>query len=426
MRLLLVFLLTADAPTTLLVPPFSHTLGFHRVGRFYLELYLGKDFKIADPEGMCGAKMIEEDDPSTSRDDHILTLFAVNSGTGQVIYNVKLVKPGIFPSPGSDSCQFDRPHGICCNPKGDVYIADTGNNRIVRLRYTQGRLHWVSVLDSCLKAPSDVDLDSRGRVYVADTDNNRIVIYNPNGTIYAVWTPGLERPTAIAVLDQNADYNEYGINSAVVIDRNQTRIEQLSLSGQIRRQVGMRRIGFDEAAFSYCAFDRHGNVYVTDRTNSEIHIFDPNLKYLVSYGKPGEFNSPRGIVIWRRFGQLFVNETEGGQYYWIGLDAYFIGCYPPEFNSGRPGTTIAFYITETATVTVIITNNSGTKVRTLTPPHAQRPGEVLIVWDGKDNDGNLVKEGNYRISITVKPTYSKQKYIFKKELVGRVRRVPDI
>ncbi len=425
MSLLLLFLLAVDPPTTLLVPSFSHTLGFHRVSRFYLELYLGRDFEISDPQGMCGAKMVEEDDPSTGKDDHILTLFGVNSGTDQIIYNVKLLKPGLYGSSGSDSGQFNRPYGICCNPQGDVYVADAGNDRVVRLRYIKGGLHWVSVLNSDLKSPHDVDLDSRGRVYVADTDNNRIVVYNPDGSTHAVWTAELDHPTAIAVLDRNAQYNEFGVHSAVVIDRNGTRINQLSLTGQVKRWVGMRRIGLDQAGFSYCAFDRHGNVYITDKENSEIHIFDPNLKYLVSHGPRGRFDSPRGIVIWRRFGQLFVNEAEGGQYYWVGLDGYLIGCFPAEFDADRPGTTIALYVTEVADVCATITDNSGKTVRTLAPPHDQRPGEVLIVWDGRDNQGNLVEEGEYQVRVTIKPTYSKPKYIFKKELIGRVRRIPD-
>ncbi len=425
LQFLLALVLAAEAPTTLLVPPFKHTLGFNRIGRFYVELYLGRNFRIDDPQGMCGAKMVEEDDPTTGRDDHILTLFAVNSGTGQVVYNVKLIEPRVYGTTGPDTGQFDRPRGICCNPEGDVYIADTGNDRVVRLRYAEGTLDWVSVVGTGLSAPSDVSMDSRDRLYVADRGNDRVVVHDPDGTLDAEWTGVLEGPSAIAVLDRNADFNEYGLHCAVVVDRDGTRINQLSLTGQVRRRVDMRRIGLDEARFAYVAFDRHGNCYVTDAVNSQVHVFDQDLKYVVSYGGPDELDSPRGIVIWRRFGQLFLNEAEGGHYYWLGLDAYLIGCYPPSFNSRRPGTTIALYVTEVADVTVEIADGRGARVRDLTPPHVQRPGEVLVVWDGLDNDGNLVPEGEYRVKAVVRPTYSKPKYTFKKELTGRVWRVAD-
>lgn len=425
MSALLLLLLAVEQPTTLLVPPFSHTLGFQRVGGFYIRMYLGSDFRIDDPQGMCGAKMTEEDDPSTGRDDHILTMFAVNSGTGQVVYNVRLLRPGLYGSAGSDTGQFKNPHGICCDVDGDVYVADTDNDRVVRLKYAEGRLGWVSAIDSGLSGPMDVGLDSRGNVYVTDAGNDRVMVFDENGAVRFEWQPGLEQPSGIAVLDRHADYNEYGTNHVIVIDRQGTRVNKLDFSGQLVARCDMRRIGLAEAGFAYCAFDIHGNVYVTDSLNNQVHMFDPGLQYIVSYGRTDEFDSPRGIAIWRRFGQVFVNEAAGGQYYWVGLDGYLIGCYPQQFDSRKPGTTIALYLTEVADVEVTISGPGGGKIRTLTPPHHQKPGEALIVWDGRDDDGELVPPGDYRVNVEIRPTYSKPKYTFKKELVGSVTRLPD-
>jgi len=415
-------------PTTLLVPPFTHTMGFNRIGRLYISLYLGRSFKLDDPQGMCGAKMVEEDDSTTSNDDHILTMFGVNSGSSQIVYNVKLIEPRIYGSAGSDTGHFSHPHGICCSKYGAVYVADTDNDRVVRLKYENTRLKWVSAIDSGMDAPRDVAVDSRGRLYVADSGNNRIVVFDSLGAVLATWTADLEGPTGICVLDPDADYNDFHVNSAVVIDRGRTRISQFSLDdGQQRRMVDMRRIGLDAAGFAYCAFDRHGNVYVTDQLNSQIHLFDPDLRYVVSFGRQGvegtNFDSPTGIAIWRRFGQVFVSEANGGQYYWVGLDAYLIGFYPPEFDSLRPGTTIALYVTEMAEIKVDITDPSGKLVRSLAPPHNQHPGEALIVWDGRDNSGKLVPEGEYNVNVVARPTYSRPMRILRKELTGTVRRI---
>jgi DNA-binding beta-propeller fold protein YncE len=424
----LLLALIASDPTTLLVPPFTHTLGFNRIGRLYISLYLGRSFKLDDPQGMCGAKMVAEDDSTTSNDDHILTMFGVNSGSSQIVYNVKLIEPRIFGSPGSDTGHFNHPHGICCDKFGIVYVADTDNDRVVRLKYENTRLKWVSTIDSGLDAPRDVAIDSRGRVYVADSGNNRIVVFDSLGAEVATWTADLEGPTGICVLDPGADYNDFQINAAIVIDRGRTRVSQFSLDdGQQHRMVDMRRIGLDEAGFAYCAYDRHGNVYVTDQTNSQIHLFDPDLRYIVSFGRQGiegtTFDSPTGIAIWRRFGQVFISEANGGQYYWVGLDAYLIGFYPAEFDSLKPGTTIALYITEMADITVDITDPSGKLVRSLAPPHNQHPGEALIVWDGRDNAGKPVTKGEYRITVVAKPTYSRPMRILRKELTGTVRRI---
>jgi len=421
-----------------MVPPFSHTMGFNRVGSLYISLYLGRSFKLDDPEGMCGAKMVEEDDPTTSTDDHILTLFAVNSGTSQIVYNVKLVEPRIYGSQGNDTGHFNHPHGICCDKYGTVYVADTRNDRVVRLRYHNTQLSWIGVIPdkatgmtnegARLKSPMDVAMDSRGRVYVADSGNNRVAVFDSLGRLVTTWTQDLEGPTGISVLDPKADYNEFGINAAVVIDRGRTRISQFSLDdGQEQRTIDKRRIGVDSAGFAYCAFDRHGNVYVTDQVNSEIHLFDPELRYIVSFGRQGNegttFDSPTGITIWRRLGQVFISEADGGQYYWVGLDAYLIGFYPAEFDSLKPGTTIALYVTEMADITVDIADSSGKLVRSLAPPHEHRPGEVLIVWDGRDNAGKFVTQGEYKVTIVARPTYSAPARMLRKELSGTVRRV---
>ncbi len=424
---LLLALIVAD-PTTLLVPPFTHTLGFNRIGRLYISMYLGRSFKLDDPQGLCGAKMVEEDDPATSNDDHILTMFGINSGSSQIVYNVKLIEPRIYGSPGNDTGHFNHPHGICCDKHGTVYVADTDNDRVVRLKYENTGLRWVSSIDSGLDAPRDVAIDTRGRVYVADSGNSRIVVFDSLGALVTTWTADLEGPTGVCVLDPDADYNDLHVSSAVVIDRGRTRISQFSLDdGQQQRMVDMRRIGLDEAGFAYCAYDRHGNVYVTDQVNSQIHLFDPDLRYIVSFGRQGvegtTFDSPTGIAIWRRFGQVFVSEANGGQYYWVGLDAYLIGFYPPEFDSLKPGTTIALYVTEMANITVDITDPSGKLVRSLAPPHQQHPGEVLIVWDGRDNAGKLVSEGEYKITVVARPTYSRPMRILRKELTGTVRRI---
>jgi DNA-binding beta-propeller fold protein YncE len=391
----LLLALTVADPTTLLVPPFTHTLGFNRIGRLYISLYLGRNFKLENPQGMCGAKMVEEDDPKTSNDDHILTLFGVNSGSSQIVYNVKLIEPRLFGSPGSDTDQFNHPHGICCNKHGTVYVADTDNDRVVRLKYENTRLTWISAIDSGLNAPRDVAIDTRGRVYVADSGNNRVVVFDSLGALVTTWTADLEGPTGICVIDPDADHNDFRVNAAVVIDRGRTRISQFSLDdGQQRRMVDMRRIGLDEAGFAYCA-------YVEGTT----------------------FDEPSGIAIWRRFGQVFVSEATGGQYYWVGLDAYLIGFYPAEFDSLKPGTTIALYVTEMADITVDITDASGRLVRSLAPPHHQHPGEALIVWDGRDNAGRLVQEGEYRITVVARPTYSRPMRTLRKELTGTVRRI---
>jgi DNA-binding beta-propeller fold protein YncE len=67
--------------------------------------------------------------------------------------------------------------------KDHLYIADTGNNRIVHLD-EQGRyVRELTVSESPLKKPSGVFVDKTGDIYVADTGNNRVVRLDREGKL---------------------------------------------------------------------------------------------------------------------------------------------------------------------------------------------------------------------------------------------------
>jgi hypothetical protein len=76
--------------------------------------------------------------------------------------------------------------------------------------------------------------------------------------------------------------------------------------------------------YDFLATDYYGNCYLTDGPRGTVDKYDIFLNYLTSFGTPGtgkrQFDHPRGICIWKRYGQTFVAEREGAQYYWVGTD----------------------------------------------------------------------------------------------------------
>lgn len=413
--------------TTFLVPPFKHTLGFYRASKFYIDLYLGDDFQLSDPQGITGAKMDEENDFSTSTDDAVLTLFAINSGTGQIVYNVKLTTLKTFGRNGNGPGEFNAPYDITTNTQGDVYVADAGNGRIVKLKYTQGTLFFDRIITESLGTPKGVALDSKKNLYVTDMKNSRIIMFDSAGTEKYSWTKELNQPTAISVIDKDDEYNYYLEDFVIVIDNDNRRIQKFSRSGQLLASIDARMIGLSDAEFAHTAIDYHANIYVTDMVNNQIHKFDRYLNYIISIGQKGtgevEFISPRGIFIWKRFGQVFITEAAGGQYYWLGTDGYIIGCFPPTLNESRPGTTIALYLTQLSEIKIDIYDSTNTLVRSLIPKYYQTPGEALIAWDGRDNTGKFVLPGEYTIRANLFPTYSAPKRYFKKELEIKIKKI---
>lgn len=87
---------------------------------------------------------------------------------------------------------FRTPQDMCVSSSGEVYIADTGNNRIVVL--TQDMKNVVSVIDTFLldgaeqhfKAPYGVAVTGKNEIYIADSDNHRIVALNRDGSLLKI------------------------------------------------------------------------------------------------------------------------------------------------------------------------------------------------------------------------------------------------
>jgi DNA-binding beta-propeller fold protein YncE len=77
--------------------------------------------------------------------------------------------------------RLHRPANIAVGPAGKVYVADTGNHRIAIFDAFGGYLTDIS--SDTLKAPEGVDVDDSGLVYVADTGNHRFTVFSKEGTL---------------------------------------------------------------------------------------------------------------------------------------------------------------------------------------------------------------------------------------------------
>jgi tripartite motif-containing protein 71 len=130
---------------------------------------------------------------------------------------------------GSGEGQFNHPGAVALDPAGNVYVADTKNNRIVELNPGGSVVNmWGSrgTGDGRFRDPAGVAVDAAHRVYVVDSENNRVQVFGPDGHFLERW--GLRgfglgefsQPTAIGV-DCNGD--------AYVADTNNNRVERFNL-----------------------------------------------------------------------------------------------------------------------------------------------------------------------------------------------------
>ncbi len=332
--------------TTLVFPPYLHTYGIRKATQSKLLLISklsGFHTRFDNPQGVACVRLLSWEDSATQHDDDEVTVYGVNAGRHQILYNTSMYRLAIFGSDGSGKNQFRDPRGIAADALGRVYVCDKGNNRVVKLFNPGQSLRWVSATkQGCFNSPHQIALTSWGDLYITDFGNNRIVVMDSSLHRKAFITGGshglLQGPTAVALCDSMDPWlypsryyrawKKKGLstdeNRLYVADRHGSRIVMMDLHGNwIKTVDAVKERGYT-VNYQYMACDYYGNLYLTEMNRGCVHKYSPDLEFLESYGRAGrgdkEFDEPRGIAIHRRFGQLFVAEREGAQYYWIGTD----------------------------------------------------------------------------------------------------------
>jgi streptogramin lyase len=210
--------------------------------------------------------------------------------------------------PGSSAGQFYEPSGIACDSSGNIYVADTLNNRIQKFD-GQGRFisTWGSVGSALglFDAPQGIAVDSSDCIYVADGSNHRIQKFDRDGNFITSWgalgsAEGLfDRPVGVAVDSSDNIY---------VADSGNDRVQKFDRNGNFISgwgSTGSRAGQFDSP--QAIAIDLHAtedalrdSVYVSD-ANNRIQRFDPDGVFVAEFGSEGrddgQFTDPIGIGI---------------------------------------------------------------------------------------------------------------------------------
>lgn len=400
-------------PTTFVFPAYKHTYGIRKAGATELFLLMGFKVKFRDPEGLASVRLNSWEDPEDPHDDDELTVYGVNSGQNNIIYNTSMWGLGVYGLYEDDDQLLNRPHGICANNKGDVYVADTGNHRVVRLINPSHELQYVTSIGAKGNAegnfisPRQVALDNMGNIFVSDSGNHRIQVFDETNKFrFAITSKGfLNGPTGVAVTDSLEKYARTKENFLIVVDSSASRISKFDLKGNRGKSISMNDLGFSKVQLEYICIDYHNQILITDSENHCIHKFTHNLKYITSFGREGdddfEFLNPKGITVHRRFGQIFVAEETGAQYYWVGTDLYDLDV--KDYNKNL---LITFKITEPSYISADILDEHGNFVMRLTQKrYLPRIGEQLLRWNrivGVTNK-KIVEEEELDLSTIVRP-----------------------
>jgi DNA-binding beta-propeller fold protein YncE len=198
----------------------------------------------------------------------------------------------------------------------NLYVADTGNNRIQKFDST-GTFQWaVSVASGTTDTfinPMAVAVDGSGNVWATDYGNNRIVELSATGspitTISGTFGGmAIYQPQGIAI-DRTNNW-VYVSNLFCCILRFKTDGTFLNTLGQ----YGSSGNGYFQTPYALAVNTAGTRLYVADPNLMKVTVLDPAGDYLESFGNYSMFGtgSPTGVAV-DSSGNVYLSDIGDGE-----------------------------------------------------------------------------------------------------------------
>ncbi len=245
------------------------------------------------------------------------------------------------------SAELNRPTGVAVDGSGNIYIADSLNNRI-RVVKSGGSISTFAgnggysysgdggpATSAQMNSPHGVAADSAGNYYIADSGNNVVRKVSAGGTITTLagnGTAGFGGDGSAATSAQLSGPQGVAVDGAgnvYIADTGNSRVREVS-GGTITTVAGNGTPGFggDGGAATSAklyspvglAFDAKGNLYIADTNNSAIRkVANGTMSTVAGNGLQGysgdggpalfaQLNDPQGVAV-DAAGNLYITDT---------------------------------------------------------------------------------------------------------------------
>ena len=230
---------------------------------------------------------------------------------------------------------FADPFGIAINKDGVIYIADAGESNRIRKLAPDGSVTTLAGsveafadgpgAQAAFNTPSGLALDSKGNLFVADTGNNRIRKITPQGLVSTVAGEGtagyVDGPATQAQFDGPVGVACDAHGNIYVADTYNDRIRKISPDGNVSTVAG-RGLGYADGAADSALFDTpcgivvaaDGALIVADTGNHHLRkILNGQVATLpvvfTADANPADLRKPIGLAL-THDGFLYVTELD--------------------------------------------------------------------------------------------------------------------
>lgn len=277
---------------------------------------------------------------------------------GQIVTTLAGIPDSVGTTDGAlQEATFNNPHGIAIGPEGSIFIADRFSHTIRKITMS-GEVSTIAGSpgmsgdsdgfgsNARFYEPWGITVDTFGNVYVADTRNNKIKKIEVNGYVSSYAGTG-----AYGITNGTNNVATFGFPSGIeadiegdvyVADHNTHIIRKISKEGQVSTVAGIPYILGDidgpanEATFNRpygLTLDEAGNIYVADEWNHKIRKIsvDGNVTTIAGTGSEGSANGP-GAEARFRFPWDVTLDAEGNIYVADGTNYAIRKIVPGEDN----------------------------------------------------------------------------------------------